>query len=289
MISVIVTNVIKRVKKDRAFYPVLSIIFAAVLHIPVFIWLVGSWLDDPSYYHGFVIPIISASIFWLRRKHLQATEASLAGVIIIIAGLALYVTSFVWTIQFLSAISFIIIVLGILVFFSGTQKAKLFVFPTLFLVFMVPMPFLDRLSAHLQTVTTHLSAAMAGWVGIETTITGNQITTAAGNFIIDTPCSGINSLISLLALAAIIGFIAGGSLFNKIVLFALAFPIAIIVNNIRVTLTLVVAAHWGVEAAMDYFHGISNLVLFILAVAFLTALARLLLRRFRTLTELANG
>jgi exosortase len=153
---------------------------------------------------------------------------------------------------------------------------------------MVPMPFLINISYYLQIITTHSSAAIANIFGIDTAITGNQIELANASFIIGTPCSGINSLISLTALGALLAFLVNGSFKKRMALFLLAIPIAIIANTIRIGSMLIVADTWGFESAINFFHDISGILLFLIAVALLLLLARILRCNFRTFKEIAN-
>ena len=275
--------------RRRVTGPVVAVVLITVLYLWVFVWLVQSWLGDPYYGHGFLIPLISGFIFWLRRHNLKTARASLLGATLLGAGLAVYIFAFIWGMRSLAAFSFLIVVFGTITYLCGRERSKTFVFPTLFLIFMIPMPFISSISYHLQTITTHSSAAIARLFGIPAVITGNQIELPDASFVVGIPCSGISSLISLLALAAIMAFVVSGSSWKRGVLFLSAFPIAILANTIRVASVLLIGNKWGSEAAMGFFHGFSSILLFLLAIALLILLARLLRCKFRTLMELAHG
>jgi exosortase/archaeosortase family protein len=60
-------------------------------------------------------------------------------------------------------------------------------------------------------------------------------------------------------------------------------------NSLRVGAILVVADRWGSEIAIDFFHGFSGILLFLVAIALLFLVVRLLRCKFRTLKELAHG
>jgi exosortase/archaeosortase family protein len=102
------------------------------------------------------------------------------------------------------------------------------------------------------------------------------------------PCSGISSLISLSALAAIMAFLINGQFWKRTVLFLSAFPIAIMANSLRVGSMLIVATKLGSEVAIDFFHGLSGVLLFLVAVSLLLIVVRLLQCKFRKLRELAG-
>ncbi len=268
---------------------IITTVLITILYLPVFVWLVRSWLDDPYYHHGFLILLVSGFIFWLRRHNFKIARPSLSGAILLGVGLALYILASIWKIHPLAAFSFPIVVFGIITYLCGKERARLFAFPTLFLVFMIPIPFISSISYHLQTITTHSSAAIAYLFGVPVIITGNQIEIPAASFTIGMACSGMSSLISLLALAAILAFLVNGSFWKRGILFLSAFPIAILANTLRVSSILLIANKWGSEAAMDFFHGFSSILFFLLAIVLLVLLVRLLRCKFRTLTELAHG
>ena len=86
----------------------------------------------------------------------------------------------------------------------------------------------------------------------------------------------MSTLISLLALAALLAYIFKGRTYKRVVLFLLAFPIAILANLVRVVSLLLIGNHWGVEVAMTYFHHYSSLVFYLVALLLLGLIARLL-------------
>ena len=280
----------QNVKIARTYIPgfIIVTILIVVLYLPVLAWLVQSWLNDPYYGHGFLVILVSGAIFWLRRHNLKIARHSLLGAIVLGAGLVLYVLTFIWSKYSLAAYSFLIVVLGIITYLCGKERAKRFTFPTLFLVFMIPMPFLVNISYYLQSITTHSSEAIANLFGIATIITGNQIELSNASFTIGTPCSGISSLISLSALAALLAFLVNGPFWKRTILFLSAVPIAIMANTVRVGSMLIVADNWGPEVATDFFHGVSGVMLFLVAVALLLVVVRLLRCKFKAFRELGH-
>ena len=243
------------------------------LYCPVFIWLIPVWLDDPYYSHGFLILPVSAFIVWTRRKELIMTKPLSLGAVVFAAGLIVYILGFMWKIYWLWAFSFLIVVFGLTLYFGGTKTARSMRFPVCFLIFMIPLPFLDSIGLFLQSLTARCSASILAAVGIAVTRTGAEIRLADSAFIIATPCSGMNTLISLLMLTALLGYILKGSIYKRLVLFLLAFPIAIFANLVRIVSVLLIGYHWGAEAAMTYFHHYSSLVFYLVALLLIGLIA----------------
>jgi exosortase/archaeosortase family protein len=93
----------------------------------------------------------------------------------------------------------------------------------------------------------------------------------------------MSSLLSLLALAALWMYATRGGVAARISVFAGVLPLVIVANTIRVTLVLAVAANFGENVALGFFHGASSMVLFALALVGLLALSRMVGCRLPTL------
>jgi exosortase len=264
-----------------------------VLYLPVFVWLVRNWLYNPYYGHGFLVPCVSALVFWLKRDRLREGRSSMCAVVIIAAGLLVYLLSYsVWGIYCLAALTLPVVLFGTIVFFSGMTQAAGFLFPLGFLVFMIPLP-LTGLTVALQNLTVRSSAAVAGWFGVAVQTSGNLVTVPGASFTVGAQCSGMNSLISLLTVAAVLAFflLKCSRRWQPPVLFLAAVPFALVGNTVRTALILIIAVRWGSEAALDYFHTWSSPLLFVLAVGLLFLLGGWQLERLRRRlsTRLAGG
>lgn len=265
-----------------------GLVFIA-LYIPVFIWLGTIWLNNPYYTHGFLIPPVSAFIAWTKRKKPGKSTRSSAGIPVLVAGLAVYIMGFLGELYWLWALSFLIVISGLLLHFKGSAAFREMLFPLGFLIFMIPLPFLDLAAISLQSLTAAGSALIIEGFGIPVTRIGSEIGLANATFQIGVPCSGMNTLISLLAISTLILYCLKSPFYKKVVLFILAVPIAVMANLFRVVLLLLIAHQWGSEAAMSYFHDYSSLLLFVMAVMLLILLARIFRCTFRPAAELLNG
>jgi exosortase len=84
-------------------------------------------------------------------------------------------------------------------------------------------------------------------------------------------CSGIRSLVSLLALAAGFGYVVERSVFARWILVLAMVPLAIVSNGTRVMLTAIMANYMGVRAAEGFMHEFSGWVIFVVATALFLA------------------
>jgi exosortase/archaeosortase family protein len=79
------------------------------------------------------------------------------------------------------------------------------------------------------------------------------------------PCSGIRSLVALMAIAALFAYLLPASMPRRIGLFLAGIPVALIANTIRVTCIMLIAHHFGKKLALGFFHDYSSPFLFVLA------------------------
>jgi exosortase len=93
---------------------------------------------------------------------------------------------------------------------------------------------------------------------------------------IENACSGMQSLISLLALGALFAYLAHGSFVKRTLLFLAAVPIALAVNVLRISALCVVGSATTIETASGFFHDASGFVLFGLGFGLLLLTRRIL-------------
>jgi exosortase len=93
-------------------------------------------------------------------------------------------------------------------------------------------------------------------------------------------CSGIRSILALLAFALVLGELGGCSRRHRWILAVATLPIAIVANAGRVAATGLAAHYWGPELAEGLLHSTSGMLVFTMAVAVLLLFDRALsLRR----------
>ncbi len=240
-------------------------------------WLIYNWLNNAYYSHGFLVPLISGFFLWRRRDAFahDSREPSNSGLIVLVISLVIYLVGQVWQAYHLSASALIILLAGLALYFLGEKATRRISFPLVFLFFMIPLPLVNRLSPALESFTAGVSTAVVRLLGIAATNLGSQIELQNSSFVVGAACSGLNSVVALATLVVIFVYILEGSRLAKIILLAMAVPIAIVANTFRVSSLLLIAHFLGPEAAMRYFHDYSSPVLFLLAFVLLILVSRL--------------
>jgi exosortase len=255
----------KTVTYKSTIYAVLIALVLCLLYWPTLRWMVSSWLASDYYSHGFLVPLVSIAVIWTKREQLKTGEQFFSGIIWILAGAILHALGMVLEIRVFGSLSLIIEIAGLIWLFRGPRAVKALAFPLVFLLFMVPFPFIPDLAFRLQEISVFSSSHLLELGGLPISSTGAEIYLQTTVFTVGIPCSGINSLVALLALAAVYAFILEGPLPKRIGLFMLAFPIAIIANILRIVSIIMVAYFANVQTAAGWYHDISSPIFFILA------------------------
>jgi len=258
----------------------LAILFIGIIgafYYNTFGWLIESWLNNPYYSHGFLVPIISLFIIWMMRKELVDIEKkeSQKGLIIFIIGLVLQGMAVIYIIRFLSGLSLLISIFGIILYLYGWEFTKKISFPIIFLLLAIPVPFVDMVAPPAQTISAVTSTNFASMLGIPVVRDGLLLNTPSGSFEVALECSGLRSIISLLTLSIIYAFILEGGLLMKMSIVLSSIPLAMAGNILRITSVLGINNIYGKDIAIAYFHDFSSLLIFSIALIGLFLVGRL--------------
>ena len=107
---------------------------------------------------------------------------------------------------------------------------------------------------------------------------GNVITLASMKLEVVAACSGIRSLLSLVTLAVIYGYLLENRKWVRVVLACSALPIAVAANGFRIFGTGLMGQYWGPEKAEGFFHSFSGWLIFVVSLLMLFTLHTLISR-----------
>ena len=255
----------------------------------MFVWLTERWSDSAlsfggNYSHGWLVPFISLWLVWRRRKELLAAEkqGSYSGLAVILAALAMHWIGARGELPQLSVVGFIGLLWGIPFYLFGRPVARIAFFPCVYLLFAVPLGFLDSLTFPLRMLATIVSAEMLNGLGIPVVRIGTALHSTVGQgFSLDVadPCSGIRSLMAMMAVAAAYAYITQPTAGRRWALFLSAIPMAVVGNIGRILAIGLVANWFGMRAAMGVYHDYSGYVFYAFAIGSMLLVDRLLSRR----------
>lgn len=263
-------------------YLQLGLLLAAVLalYYPFIQKMVHDWGENANYSHGYLIPFISAYMIWALRGQFQDIEVkpSSWGLALIVLGLVQLFIAKVGSEFFLQRTSIIVVLFGLSIFFFGGRFTRFIWLPLAYLVFMIPLPAIvwNRIAFPMQLFSSAITETVVRLLGMPILREGNVLHLPQTTLEVVDACSGLRSLTTMLALSAAFTFVVNQSAWKKWALFLSAFPIAILVNIIRLTATAILASWYGGEVAQGFLHDFSGMLVFAAGIALLIGVQTLL-------------
>jgi exosortase len=243
------------------------------LYLPTVSRLVAQWWHDPNFSHGFFVPLFSAFILWQERSRLTAIkpQPSWIGLPLLIFGLCVLVLGQLGAEIFLSRFSLLIVSTGLILFFLGWNFFRAVLFPWAFLLLMIPIPAIifSQITLPLQILASKLAAVALPFLGVPVLREGNVIVLPAMALEVADACSGIRSLMSLVTLAIIYGYLAERSNRIRVLLALAAVPIAIAANSLRILGSGLLVQYWGPDKAEGFFHAFQGWIMFVASLVML--------------------
>jgi exosortase len=254
--------------------------------LSLFGWLQVYWKGE-DYSYGPVVPMVAAGLFvWKWRKKLHALPLSTAtsGLAVILAGVTIYWIGVKAANPRLVAGSLEVLIFGLILYFAGWEWAKELWFPCVFLFFMIPVNFLDQYGFQLRIFVAQISTSLLNVLGLDVYREGTGIYSTAKRFLpleVADPCSGIRSLMALMALTSLYGYVTMDQSWKKWVLFVSSVPLAVVGNLARITTVALVAQGFGQDGAMKIYHDYSGYIVFSLAILCMIGLGAMLNIHYR--------
>ncbi|MSM38708.1 MAG: exosortase [Geobacter sp.] len=252
----------------------------AVLYSPIVPSMVQWWYQDDNYSHGFIVPLIAGYFLYCRREELlnAKVEPWWPGLLVLLAGLFQLLAGWLAWEYFTMRSSLITVIAGILLFVLGRRPFLILLLPVAYLLFMVPIPYIvyDAFAFPLKMFVTKVSVDFLQSIGVIVMREGNILMFPSTTLEVADACSGIRSIMSLLALSVAYGFFLKVSPLKRLIIALSALPIAIVTNALRVIITGILAQWWGAKAAEGFFHEFAGLAVFGVAIVLLVGLGALL-------------
>lgn len=197
------------------------------------------WVKD-EYSHGWIVPLIAAYLFWIRKKAI--TEASSSDRWIGVAVVATCMLVRVWAAYFdlnnPDRLSYVGALLGVVMIVGGRTMLWWAGLPIAFLLFMYPLPaFLENtLLMKLQTVATMISVWVMQLLGVSAARDGNtiEIDMLQNALQVVEACSGLRMLTIFGAMSVALVMIIDRPWWDKLVILISAVPIAVASNVVRI-------------------------------------------------------
>ncbi len=274
-----------------AWKPLLISAVLVFMYSLVLIKLVTDWWDDANYSHGLLIPFVIGFIVWQSFDRLKNAASSspnaLLGVLLMFLATVMLLAGTLASVLFAQRISLVVMLAGVLVYFFGTRIISALTVPFVLILLAIPVPqiIFNKIAFPLQLLASRLADRGLSLVGLPVERKGNLIEipfVGTGEIIgleVVEACSGIRSLMTLITLALILGYLtrekdvpADGrsnrqmsdrDILRVLLLMISAVPVALVTNAARVMASGAIAYNYGRDAVEGTWHEISGSFVFI--------------------------
>src|SRR5665213_120033 len=263
-------------------------VLMALLYYRVGIKLVSDWWNIGDDSAGLLIPFFVLFLLWDKRETLLATSLapSWKGLGLVLLGFLVLVVGVFGADLFLSRISFLLLVIGIVWMLLGLAMVREIKFILFVCLLAIPLPVLimNHITFPLQMRSSELASGLLQLVGVPVLREGNVIHLPAMQLEVAEACSGIRSLMSLFTVAVIYGCFIDKTTLRRVILALAAIPIAVAANAARIFGTGLCVQYWDPDKAQGFFHEFSGWLMFLvsLSLLYLVHIAMRLVTRKRT-------
>lgn len=224
--------------------------------------------------------LIGGGIFtlWKNRERIRELETAPSPAL----GLALLCASFVLhflgirlQLTHVSILATLVFIVGAAYLLGGRRWGGSMVFPAILMVLAIPLGALtNEVGFYLRMWVLDVVVPLSHATGIEVIRDGSTLSAPDASFQYDMApaCSGLRSLMALLSLSLVIGYLSFERLWRRLIFLVLAAPFAYLGNVLRIFL-IIVGGEWFGQEAGNQVHDYGNYLVFVtvIGMALLTA------------------
>lgn len=230
------------IKADPKVY--ILFLIAVLIYLPVLGDLIADWYEDSNYSHGFLIIPVSVWLIWRQRKELASVPVrtsnwGFAGILI---ALAIFIVGTAGAEYFTARFSFVMLLASMTLYSFGWMFLRKVWFAFFFMLFMIPIPYVIYYSVTfpMQLFASKIASVALGVIGLPLVRFGNVLHLPGGQALeVAEACSGLRSIVALLALGALYAYFTQENRVKAVILFLATIPIAIFGNVVRISFTAI--------------------------------------------------
>ena len=247
----------------------LIVVDFALLAAPLF-WDVSTGARaDGMQGHEPAIFAVSALLLYRQRHAIAALPSSAPwiGITVVTVALLPYLFGRAYDLR-IALISLNVLLAGVLLRYRGGKGLRLGWFAVAFPIFALPLPFefVLAVTGPMKIAVSAVATELLSWLGYPTGRSGIVMTIGQYQLLMTEACAGLQTMFTLEAMGLLYATLMNhGSARRKLALAVLIVPIAFLANVIRVVVLALVTYYWGDAAGQAFLHGISGIVLFLVA------------------------
>ena len=209
---------------------------------PILVGIYGSWFDERSYMeHGILVIPAAAYMAWAKRDKLAAIvpQPSRWGIVLLAWGALQALLGAVGQWVWVSRMAFLVSFVGSIALVYGFRMIRELTYPLCTLILMIAPPdfIFQALTLRLQLLASRLGAAALEALGYSVLREGNILEMVGIKLSVEEACSGIRSLVAIVFMCVLYNYFFVEKKSMRIWILALAVPIAILGNAIRIVAT----------------------------------------------------
>ena len=266
--------VMQRKRRNRMFLLFSATVFI-LFSLPLYS-LIRFALGDDTFSYIPLIPLVSAYLFWEKRKEIFSGREQWypIGRALIAGAIILYIYGAIQagrlsenTHLTVMSLSLVACWIGGVLFFYGPGTWRAGAFPLVFLIFMIPIPgmILDPIVSMLQRGSAEVSYGFFRMIGVPVYRDGFLFNLPGLTIEVAKQCSGIRSSLSLLLISIITGHIFLKRGWSKGILCFSVVPITIFKNGVRIVSLSLLAAYVDRRIFESELHRSGGIIIFGLA------------------------
>ena len=251
--------------------------------------LYRTWLRDPNWSHGFLIPLFSIYLIYVRFGEIMAArrQVCLWGLIAVIAAGALQVFPYRIQNPWSAQIAMVLLATALVLHLAGWQVFKFLWLPILFLVFAMPVSqaIYTDVAFRLQNVAAYWATKVLELCTVQVQTRGSTlfVVNLQGREVpltVEEACSGVRLLMAFVALSVAMAYMAERPIWQRVVLVLMGIPVAIACNVLRVVITATMFIIGREEFGKHFMHSFTGMMMLIPAVGMLWLVGWVLQRLF---------
>jgi exosortase len=237
--------------------------------------LARDWWSNPEAGHGLLLAPIALWFAWKAGIAPDARPNRALGLALLVGGVGFRWLADLAAELFVMRGAMLMAAAGIVAWHWGFRQLLRWWLPFVLLALSIPLPdlILSRIALPLQFTASKIGAALLDWRDIPVLLTGNVIRIPGHELFVAEACSGLRSLTALLSLGVLLGAITLEHPLSRVLLLAMAIPVAIILNGFRVFLTGFLVYFVDPKLGEGFMHLTEGWLIFVIAFLMLGGVA----------------
>lgn len=240
---------------------------AGALYAPVVGGTIRQWYEQSDDSYGALLALAAIVVLVRRRARIRTLPAAPVntGFLVLACALVVYVLGFLVGDLFLMRVSLPAACAGAILALWGTAHARALAAPLGLFLLAIPLPavLVTHLTLPLQLMASQIAAGVLAICHVPVAREGNLLLLPHITLEVAEACSGLRSVTSLVAVAAICGAVIPLTVARTIALIAAAVPIAVVGNGLRVAATGLLTTWIGEIAVRGAVHELTGFVAFL--------------------------